>query len=260
MWVRALLGAEVRGPVERHTPLLKRFNDGLARGEAAIAVGMLLLMIVVAFAQALFRNLTNIGVGWANAALSMIDWADFLLSRGTLWLAFLGASLAVYEDKHVAIDVLPKLVSPKARMLMRIGVGVVGAITCFYLARAFFTGVVINGEERPATYELLLDSGAIHTCDATAAQLAEADARKTSYCAVRSIFKMFGLTIETPGAAFEMIVPVMFLFMCARYFAYFIRDIGRLSRGELDTEGGEHGITASVADVAHDLDTHEKGR
>jgi hypothetical protein len=103
--------------------LLKRFNDGLARGEAAIAVGMLLLMIVVAFAQALFRNLTNFGMGWANVALSWLDWADFILSKGTLWLAFLGASLAVYEDKHVAIDMLPKLVSPKTRMLMRIGVG-----------------------------------------------------------------------------------------------------------------------------------------
>jgi TRAP-type C4-dicarboxylate transport system permease small subunit len=240
--------------------LLKRFNDGLARGEAAIAVGMLLLMIVVAFAQALFRNLTNIGVGWANAALSMIDWADFVLSRGTLWLAFLGASLAVYEDKHVAIDMLPKLVSPKARMLMRIGVGIVGTVTCYYLARAFFTGVVLNGEERPATFEVLTDVGALHTCDATAAQLAENNAHTSSYCVVRSIFKMFGLTIETPGAAFEMIVPVMFLFMCARYFAYTIRDIGRFSRGELDGEGSDHGLTAAAAEVAHDLDAHGKGR
>jgi len=256
MWVGP--GPRFGGFLERHTLLLKRFNDGIARGEAAIAVGMLLLMIVVAFAQALFRNLTNFGVGWANAALSMIDWADFILSKGTLWLAFLGASMAVYEDKHVAIDVLPKLVSPRLRMMMRIGVGVVGTIACFYLARAFFTAVVINGEERPAEYEALTSLGTMHTCDASPEQLAESGSHRTSYCVVRGLLKVFGVTVETPGAAFEMIVPIMFMFMSVRYFAYTIFDIGRLSRGDLEIEG-EGGLTGSVADVAHDLDAHGKG-
>jgi TRAP-type C4-dicarboxylate transport system permease small subunit len=240
-------------------PLLKRFNDGLARGEAAIAVGMLLLMIVVAFAQALFRNLTNFGMGWANVALSWLDWADFILSKGTLWLAFLGASLAVYEDKHVAIDMLPKLVSPKTRMLMRIGVGLVGTVACFLLARAFWSAVAINGQERPAEFEMLGDAGAIHTCDASAAQLAESGAHRGIYCAVRSVLSVFGVKMETPGAAFQLIVPVMFVVMSIRYLAYTIYDIGRLQRGELDLEGSDGGITAAVANVAHDLDDKQGG-
>ena len=51
-------------------------------------------MILVAALQALFRNLTNVGFEWANVALSSLDWADFVIQKGTLWLAFLGASLA----------------------------------------------------------------------------------------------------------------------------------------------------------------------
>src|SRR5687767_978056 len=96
--------------------ILKRCDDALASLESALAMGMLLLMIVVAFAQALLRNLTQQGFGWANAGLAWLDWADFILSKGTLWVAFLGASLAVHADKHVSIDIVHRFVNPKARM------------------------------------------------------------------------------------------------------------------------------------------------
>ncbi|HVZ33306.1 MAG TPA: TRAP transporter small permease subunit, partial [Polyangiaceae bacterium] len=114
---------------------LKRFNDGIARGEAALAMGMLLVMLVVAFAQAMLRNLTNFNVGWANVALRWIDWADFIISKGTLWLAFLGASLAVHGDKHISIDLVPRMASPRARVLMRGIASVIGSVICFFLAR-----------------------------------------------------------------------------------------------------------------------------
>ena len=106
---------------------LKRLDEVWANIEAATAVGMLLLMLVMAFAQALLRNLTQVGVSWANTALEELGFADFILSKGTLWLAFLGASLAVRGDKHIAIDVVPRLVSPKARVIMR---SLVGFISC----------------------------------------------------------------------------------------------------------------------------------
>jgi len=41
---------------------LRRLDVGLARGEAAIAATVLLLMILVAALQAAFRNLTNLDV------------------------------------------------------------------------------------------------------------------------------------------------------------------------------------------------------
>jgi TRAP-type C4-dicarboxylate transport system permease small subunit len=239
--------------------MLKRLNDGVARGEAALAMAMLLLMIVVAFAQAFLRNMTNAGFAWANVALGWIDWADFVLSKGTLWLAFLGASLAVHSDKHVSIDALPKLVSPRARLIMRGIVGIAGGVTCFFLARAFWSAVLINGEERSADSELLTGRGSIHVCDATPAELAQVPAAHQGlFCVLRSFFVALGVTFDTPGALFQLIVPVAFMFMCVRMICLGINDLLRVARGDIHDDPEGHGLTGVASEVAHDVEG--KGR
>jgi TRAP-type C4-dicarboxylate transport system permease small subunit len=234
---------------------LKRFNDGLARGEAALAMGMLLLMLVVAFAQATLRNLTNLGVGWANAGLDWLDWADFIISKGTLWLAFLGASLAVRGDKHISIDILPRLVSPRARMIMRGASSVIGGVICFFLARAFYSAVLINGSELPADFALLTPEGDLHVCQASAAQLADADIEAPRlFCGIRGVFSAVGVELATPGAMFQLIAPIMFVFMSVRFVGQGIELFLRVSRGDIDDDPAAHGVTAAASAVAHDLD------
>ena len=237
---------------------LKRFNDGLARGEAALAVAMLLLMIVVAFAQAALRNLTNLGVGWANAGLAWLHWADFVLSKGTLWLAFLGASLAVHNDKHVAIDILPRFVSPRARLVMRACVGVIGSVICFYLARAFWSAILINGEERPPAYEIITPEGGAHVCDATAQQLASEAIETGVFCYVRGFFKLLGATLETPGSVFQLVVPVSFVFMSVRMLGTGISDFVRVVHGQTFDDLSPHGFESNAKDVAGDIAAADK--
>ncbi|MDB4986497.1 MAG: hypothetical protein JWN04_1675 [Myxococcaceae bacterium] len=245
---------------ERDGTALKRFNDGLARGEAALAMGMLLLMLVVAFAQALLRNLTNLGIGWANAGLAWLDWADFIISKGTLWLAFLGASLAVHGNKHISIDILPRLVSPRARMLMHGASSVIGGVICFCLARAFWSAVLINGDEVPADLAVLAPEGAIHACDASAALLTESGAHAPGlFCGMRSLFLGIGVKLETPGAMFQLISPIMFVFMTARFLGQGIEILLRVARGEIDDDANAHGLVAAVADVAEDVKTGKGG-
>src|SRR5688500_15586892 len=159
---------------------------------------MLLLMLVMAFTQALLRNLTQLGASWANTALEELGFADFILSKGTLWLAFLGASLAVRGDKHIAIDIVPRLVSPKARVIMRSLVGFISCAISLGLSRAFWQAVMINGQERPPEYELLSSSGAVHVCDASAAQLTELSASKPwIFCGIRSLLGALGAHVDT---------------------------------------------------------------
>ena len=86
---------------------IRAIDRNLARGEAAIAATVLLVMILVAATQAALRNLTNLDFEWANLVLERMEWADSFLQKGTLWLAFFGASLSTYDEKHIAIDVLP---------------------------------------------------------------------------------------------------------------------------------------------------------
>jgi TRAP-type C4-dicarboxylate transport system permease small subunit len=230
---------------------LKRLDEAWASVEAAAAVGMLLLMLVMAFTQALLRNLTQLGASWANTALEELGFADFILSKGTLWLAFLGASLAVRGDKHIAIDIVPRLVSPKARMIMR---SLVGFVIALGLSRAFWQAVMINGQERPPEYELLSSTGAVHICDASAAQLTELSASKPwIFCTIRSVLGALGAHVDTPGAAFQLIVPVMFVIMAVRMFAQGVHHALRVKNGDFTDNPAEHGITGAASDVAHDL-------
>ncbi len=240
---------------------MKRFNDGVARGEAALALGMLLLMIVVAFSQAFLRNLTNMGFAWANTALGYIDWADFVLSKGTLWLAFLGASLAVHGDKHIAIDAVPLLSPPKVRLVMRIAVNLIGGVFCFYLARAFWGAVLINGEEKSSDFEMLSDTrGSIHTCDATAAELAAMpDASQGVFCGIRSFLGLLGLNFQTPGAVFQLISPIMFIFMSVRMIGNGIHDIMKFANGDYGDKPSEHGLAGVAGEVANDISADKKG-
>lgn len=216
--------------------MIKRINDGWANLEAGAAMGMLLLMIGVAFAQALFRNLTLVGFGWANLVLEQLSWADFILQKGTLWLAFLGASLAVHADKHVAIDIVPRALGPRGRMVLRGLVGLLGGVICLFLARAFWNAVAINGQERPAEVEIQSSLGPIHVCDATPAQVAESTSRPGQFCYVRSALRLVGAEVDTPGAAFQLIVPAMFVVMALRMFGNGIQEFARLARGEVDPE------------------------
>lgn len=239
-------------PPSKAGVMLKRINDQLARIESAVAISMLLLMLVVAFTQALLRNLTQYGLQWANSALEWLDWGDFILQKGTLWLAFLGASLAVHADKHVAIDIVPRYVSPRARIILRGLVGVLGAVICYYLARAFLQAIIINGAERPAEVEVFTDTGAVHICEATAAQLSRGGYETGPFCYVRAVLKMLGLTMDTPGAAFQLIVPVMLFVMMVRLFVMGLYELMRIARGDITDDASGHGLSATATGLGRD--------
>jgi hypothetical protein len=195
------------------------------------------------------RNLTQAGFAWANTALGFIDWGDFVLQKGTLWLAFLGASLAIHSDKHVAIDILPRMVSPRGRLILRGLVGVCGAFICFFLARAFMQAILVNGAETESHVMLLTGDGSVHLCDASAAILAENDASKGPFCLVRGFLSLFGIPMQTPGAAFQLIVPAMLFVMSVRTLVNGLHDFVRVSRGEVDE--GPHGAVALGTELGH---------
>lgn len=200
---------------------IRRIDRGLARGEAAIAATVLLLMIVVAATQAALRNLTNLDFDWANLVLERMEWADSFLQKGTLWLAFFGASLSTYDEKHIAIDVLPRIAPPRAKQVLRAIVCIFASVTCFYLGRVFWLSVLNNAMEIPLEYSVLgANDEMIHICEASAAVLADAGlARPGIFCAVRSSLEVFGVQMSTPDVTLQLIVPAMFMFMAVRFLS-----------------------------------------
>lgn len=219
---------------------LKYIDDGIARGEAAIAAFVLLLMIFLAALQALLTNLTNFELTFANQALGQLDWIDQFLQKGTLWLAFLGASLAAHADRHIAIDALARVVPGRIRLAMKIVVSLGVAVTAYFLSRTFFDAIRIIALERPLEYEVLTEQGAVHICQGGAAALADAElSRPGLFCAMRSALDSIGVQVETPIAALQLIVPAMFLVIAVRFFARFIGSIIALVRGEGDGDTGK---------------------
>ncbi|MFW2388133.1 MAG: TRAP transporter small permease [Polyangiales bacterium] len=200
---------------------IRRLDRGLARGEAAIAATVLLIMIGVAAAQAALRNLTNLDFEWANLALEHMEWADSFLQKGTLWLAFFGASLSTFDEKHIAIDVLPRILPPRAGQLLRAIVCVFASVTCFYLGRVFWLSVLNNAQEIPLEYSVLGPTDdMIHICAAPAEILAEAGlSRPDLFCGLRSGLEVFGAQMSTPDVALQLIVPAMFIFMAVRFIS-----------------------------------------
>ena len=198
---------------------LRRIDVGLARGEAAIAGTVLLLMILVAAAQAALRNLTNLDFSWANLVLEHMEWADSFLQKGTLWLAFFGASLSTFDEKHIAIDVVPRLSPPRAKQFFRAIVSTFSAVTCFYLGRVFWLSVLNNAKEIPLEFSVLGPSDEmIHICEASASVLAEVGlSRPSIFCGLRSALEVFGASMSTPDVALQLIVPAMFIFMSVRF-------------------------------------------
>ena len=200
---------------------IRRIDRSLARGEAAIAAAVLLIMILVAATQAALRNLTNLDFEWANLVLERMEWADSFLQKGTLWLAFFGASLSTYDEKHIAIDVLPRLAPPRGKQLIRAIVCIFSSVTCFYLGRVFGLSDLNNAKEIPLEYSVLGPSDEmIHICLASAVVLADTGlSRPCVFCALRSALEVFGAQMSTPDVALQLIVPAMFIFMAIRFMS-----------------------------------------
>ena len=118
---------------------LKRFDAGLARVESALLVVALLGILGLGVAQIVLRFF----------AISF-DWADEVMRNLTLWLGFLGASVATMEGKHINVDALTRFLAPRMRAAAALLVGLaaagISAVLCWSALK-----VVLSSIERLGT-------------------------------------------------------------------------------------------------------------
>jgi len=198
----------------------RRLDRVWVRGEGMLTVLVLLAMVFVAGFSAAIRNLTRFEIQWAATLLTDMEWADSFLRKATMWLAFLGASQACYYRKHIAIDVLVRIAPLKQRYIMHALSGLIAGCIVFALAFSLGSAVKLNLAERPIEYEMLAENGSKHLCEGTKEELKALEGVEVPhiFCGVRSVLKVFGITAETPGAAFQLVVPFMFVVMGLRFF------------------------------------------
>jgi TRAP-type C4-dicarboxylate transport system permease small subunit len=122
--------------------LLRALDRILVRIETVLVVAFLSVMIVLAFAQVVMRNLFDTG----------FLWGDPLVRQMVLWAGFIGAALATSEDRHISIDAITKFLSPRARHITKVVTGLAGAVVTYFLGAAAYRFLV---DEHAAGSEIL---------------------------------------------------------------------------------------------------------
>ena len=104
-------------------PSLRILGSFYERLERALLIFLVALLVFLGFLQILFRNLISIG----------IVWIDPLARHLVLWIALLGASIAIREDRHINIDILAGSLSPALHRRVQGGVQLFSAFVCLLL-------------------------------------------------------------------------------------------------------------------------------
>jgi C4-dicarboxylate transporter DctQ subunit len=108
---------------------LKKLDEYWASVERTFIVIALIMMTVVVFLQVVLRYVFDAGIPWAE------ELARYLM----VWAGFLGGSLATRERRHIAIDIIPRLL-PKQSAIQQLAVRftyLVASVFCFFL---FYVG------------------------------------------------------------------------------------------------------------------------
>lgn len=100
-------------------------------------VSLLGFLLTFSLLQILLRNFFSTG----------FVWGDSLLRNTVLWVSFLGAARATAEDKHIRIDLLPKVLPPFGATLVSLLIDLFSLLVCSALIRASWRFVM---DERAA--------------------------------------------------------------------------------------------------------------
>jgi C4-dicarboxylate transporter, DctQ subunit len=115
--------------------LLTRSLSLLQRLEDAVLVGLLTVMIALAVAQILLRNLFEGG----------ILWGDLLVRVLVLWLGLLGAMVATRQNQHIRIDIIARFLPER---IQRAADALVSLFTAAICAAAAWFGLQFVVSER----------------------------------------------------------------------------------------------------------------
>ncbi len=114
--------------------LARRGLVWLQRLETYLLALLVIVLVIVAGAQIILRDFFDTG----------ISWGDPLMRSLVLWTGMLGALAAVRDDKHIALDVLQRYVSPTAQRIARVITLGATAILCATMAFYSYSLVEID--------------------------------------------------------------------------------------------------------------------
>lgn len=101
-------------------------DRALAKVEEIVLFALMMALLFIAVAQVFQRNITD----------SAPMWVDIILRHMTFAVGLLGASLATHADKQIHIDIIPRLLPERSRLITRLVVGLATIGFCLVIVQA----------------------------------------------------------------------------------------------------------------------------
>jgi len=105
---------------------MKQLEDFFGRIEKWVLFFLLGFLLAFSLLQIVLRNFFSTG----------FVWGDSLLRNTVLWISFLGAARATAEDKHIRIDLLPRLLPTFGATLSSLIIDLFSLFVCIALILA----------------------------------------------------------------------------------------------------------------------------
>lgn len=102
---------------------VKRLSRFIGHLEKWVLVLLLFFLAAFAVAQIILRNFFSFG----------LVWGDDLLRHGVLWISFLGATRATLENKHIRIDLLPRVLPARLSFIADLMCCLISLVVCLLL-------------------------------------------------------------------------------------------------------------------------------
>jgi TRAP-type C4-dicarboxylate transport system permease small subunit len=112
--------------LDEEMTIWNKLDAKISQVETVLVTILLTVMILMAFAQIVLRNLFATG----------IDWGDALVRYLVVWVGFIGAALATQENKHITIDVLSRWFTGAGNDAVKVLSDFVSAVVCGLLTWA----------------------------------------------------------------------------------------------------------------------------
>ena len=110
--------------------IISRFDDNLAKGEAAVLIALVVVMTVVVFLQVLYRYVFA----------QPLQWSEELARYLFVWLSILGATLALQKKGHFGLDFFYKILPNPLRRFMKFPIYLLMGTVIFVI---LFQGIIL---------------------------------------------------------------------------------------------------------------------
>ena len=110
--------------------IISRFDDNLAKGEAAVLIAIVGVMTVVVFLQVLYRYVFA----------QPLQWSEELARYLFVWLSIMGATLALQKKGHFGLDLFYKMLSNRFQRIVKFPVYLLMGMVIFVI---LFQGIIL---------------------------------------------------------------------------------------------------------------------